>query len=288
MKRGFTLMELLIVIAIMALMGSLTVAGYKQMKRGMQERSVMDNVNQFVRAAYQRAQIDRQNVVVYFWNETIRNETADSFAVVVGKAIAVRQHGRVTFTESDFICDEFGDLEFKNVAFASPTESEEQSSSTSSSAGKKKGGLRLYKVGGSDENRPDWSIVAEETQLRDGEGVNEDMLLSGTQKLIRLYGFREVDDTQSSGWKVGDAYGFECGAITLPEGYTFGKNYSTSTSEPIDSQSYQVMLFKPGTPGSNSGSGKDTIEIFNLRPGKGGQLTAKSIGTTQKPTESLE
>ena len=48
------------------------------------------------------------------------------------------------------------------------------------------------------------------------------------------------------------------------------------------------MLFKPGTPGSNSGSGKDTVEIFNLRPGKGGQLTAKSIGTTQKPTESLE
>ena len=94
MKRGFTLMELLIVIAIMALMGSLTVAGYKQMKRGMEERSVMDNVNQFVRAAYQRAQIDRQNVVVYFWNETIKNETADSFAVVVGKAIAVRIHTR--------------------------------------------------------------------------------------------------------------------------------------------------------------------------------------------------
>ena len=173
MKRRFTLMELLVVIAIMALMGSLTVAGYRQMKRGMEERSVMDNVNQFVRAAYQRAQIDRQNVVVYFWNETIKNETADSFAVVVGKAIAVRQHGRVTFTESDFICDEFGDLEFKNVAFASPTESEEQSSSTSSSAGEKKGGLRLYKVGGSDENRPDWSIVAEETQLRDGEGIDE-------------------------------------------------------------------------------------------------------------------
>lgn len=292
MKRGFTLMELMVVIAIMALMGSLTVAGYQQMKRGMEERSVMDNVNQFIRSAYQRAQIDRQNVIIYFWNETLKNQTDDEFAVVVGKAIAVRQQGRVTFTESGFICDEFGDLEFKNGTFASPTEAEEQSFSTSSSSGEEKGGLRLYKVSGSDNDEPDWSIVSEETQMRDGEGVTEKLIFSDDKKndgkLIYLYGFKEINNEQSTGWEVGDAYGFEFGAITLPKGYTFGKDYSTKTSEPIDKNSYHVMRFKASTPGSSSGAGNDTIEIFNLRPGKGGQFTSKSIGTTKKPTENLD
>ena len=293
MKRGFTLMELLVVIAIMAIMGSLTVAGYRQMKRGMEERSVMDNVNQFIRSAYQRAQIDRQNVIIYFWNETLRDQTDDEFAVVVGKAIAVRQQGRVTHTGPGFICDEFGDFEFKNVAYASPTEAEEGSSSMSSSSGEKKGGLRLYKVSGNKDKEPDWSIVSEETRLVDGEGRDEPLMFSDdkddNKKKIRLYGFEVVNDKQSTGWKVGDAYGFEFGSITLPKGYTFGKNYSTKASDsPIDEDSYYVMRFKASSPGSNSGESGDTIEIFSLRPGKGGQFTAKSIGTTQKPTENLE
>ena len=72
-KRAFTLLELLVVMAIMGFMGTLSVAGYRAMRRGMEERSVMQNVNQFIRSAYQRAQIDRQPVSVYFWNETLRD-----------------------------------------------------------------------------------------------------------------------------------------------------------------------------------------------------------------------
>ena len=72
MKRAFTLLELLVVIGIMGFMGTISVGGYRAMRRGMEERGVMQNVNQFIRSAYQRAQIERQPVAVYFWNETLR------------------------------------------------------------------------------------------------------------------------------------------------------------------------------------------------------------------------
>ena len=52
MKRSaFTLIELLMVIMIMGLLGTVTVGGYRAMQRGMEERGVMENANHFIRAA---------------------------------------------------------------------------------------------------------------------------------------------------------------------------------------------------------------------------------------------
>ena len=83
---------------IMGMMAVMSVGGYRAMRRGMQEKAVMTNVNQFIRAAYQRAQIDRQPVAVYFWNETLRvsSDDAGNVDVVVGKAVAVRRSGRIS------------------------------------------------------------------------------------------------------------------------------------------------------------------------------------------------
>ena len=104
-RKAFTLLELLLVMAIMGFMGTVAVGGYRAMRRGMEERSVMQNVNQFIRSAYQRAQIDRQPVAVYFWNETLREETGDEPIQVVGKAVAVRRSGRLTQVDNDKLYD---------------------------------------------------------------------------------------------------------------------------------------------------------------------------------------
>ena len=74
MKRAFTLIELLLVVGIMGLLGTVSVGGYQQMRRGMEEKGVIQDVNTLIRAAYQRAQIDRQPTAVVFWNETLRGE----------------------------------------------------------------------------------------------------------------------------------------------------------------------------------------------------------------------
>ena len=52
MKRAFTLIELLLVVGIMGLLGTVSVGGYQQMRRGMEEKGVIQDVNTLIRAAY--------------------------------------------------------------------------------------------------------------------------------------------------------------------------------------------------------------------------------------------
>ena len=111
MKKAFTLLELLVVMGIVGLLGTVSVGGYHAMQRGMEERGVMQNVNAFVRAAYHRAQIDRQPTAVYFWNETVRSRTMDEHEIVVGKAVAVRRFGRFSRVSGSVLIDEFADLD---------------------------------------------------------------------------------------------------------------------------------------------------------------------------------
>ena len=108
-RKAFTLLELLVVMGIMGMMAVMSVGGYRAMQRGMEERGVMENANHFIRAAYRRAQIDRQPVAVYFWNETLREETDTEPMIVVGKAVAVRRAGRVSRYIDPYLYDEFGD-----------------------------------------------------------------------------------------------------------------------------------------------------------------------------------
>lgn len=273
MKRGFTLMELLAVIAIMGIMGAVTLTGYRQMKRGMEQRSVMQNVNQFIRSAYQRAKIDRQPVAVYFWNETLQEDGQDSTLVVVGKAVAVRRAGRITSKSgNDKLYDEFGDLE----ARSEESDFEEDSRTTQKGAG-----LAIYKINGDEGNSPVKSFAYEKTER--STSYTEDLLLGGTADFSKfLYAFILMDGSGSN-WQIGDAYGFEFAEIILPHGYLFGKNYSRNTSNP-------VAVVKPALFFDTvSGSGESTtITVSSLRPDNSGAISAQEVGTTQEPTKDQD
>ena len=111
-SRAFTIFELLVVIAIMAILGAVAIANYRAIERGVAERAAMRSMNQFIRAAYHRAQIDKVPVAVFYWNETIQSESSFAPLTVVGKAVAVRRAGRFTKVDGDMLCDEFNDLQF--------------------------------------------------------------------------------------------------------------------------------------------------------------------------------
>lgn len=262
----------------MGMMGAASVGGYRAMRRGMEERSVMQNVNQFVRTAYQRAQIDRMPVQVYFWNETLNDASDDSdIPVVVGRAVAVRQSGRISKVQGSRLYDEFGDLKYSRLVL---DEDDDEESTASPSS---EGGVFLYPMADR-STTVKRSVVGAMTTRQES---NEPLVLGGTAK-IECYAY-EVIDAGGVQWKAGDAYGFEFADLTLPHGYLFGQNWSRSTSAPVAGE--QKMSFKVSVnsgSGANQGTvGSDTVAIYSLRPDKSGGISAQKVASSESPTKNL-
>ncbi len=271
LQRAFTLIELLVVMAIMGLLGTISVGGYRAMQRGMEQRGVLLNVRQFVRAAQERARIDRVPVNVYFWNETLREETDTEPPVIVGKAAAVRRTGRVTQVDGDYLYDEFGDLR----AMADEADA---SGNVNVSTGSKQG-LFLYRIGKS--TNFERSLIAPDTEANKDFVVYVDARLPDDSDdadqfksaKIQPYGFRVVDANGVS-WKTGDAYGFAFEEIQLPKNYIFGSSYSDKTSSPVTEIKVFNYEFDPLEDAWNE-TFSDTVDIRNLRPAPSGMQAVK-------------
>lgn len=277
-RKAFTLLELLLVITIMGIMGTAAVGGYRAMRRGMEERSVMQNVSQFLRAAYQRAQIDRQPVNVYCWNETLREKSGDAPIEVVGRAVAVRRSGRLTRVQKPYLIDEFGDLRFSRLV-----QDEDSTSGSSSSDSGKGAKVFLYPMNG-DETGLKRSSVSETTKKIT---TSEPLLTTGGgDKRFVDYAY-VLDDAGGVNWEAGMAYGFEFADIQLPYNYLFGANYSDSVKNPVSGAG--VIHYKVS---ANSGSGASggvdgSVDVYSLRPGSSGSLAAQRVGSAEKPDEKL-
>ena len=285
MKRGFTLIELLTVIGIMGLLGTMSVGGYRAMQRGMEERSVMQNVNTLVKAAYERAQIDRQPTAIFFWNETIRgaDDDPDENEIVVGHAVAVRRNGRISRKDGDYLVDEFGDLD---KTFPKEGDADEGGSGNGDTAENTFYLYQLDDLGGKSLELKR-SIVAGRVADRSrneiylqrglaGNGANDD-------GEIEAWAFR-IEDANGVDWKTGSAYGMEFAEITLPRNYIFGANYSKNLSQPIVELGNPIVC----SVGRNSGSGSQggvsgSIQVYSLRPDGSGGLTAEKVGTNDNP-----
>ena len=286
-NSGFTLVELLVVIAIMGLLGTASVGGYRAMQRGIEERGAVQNVNQFIRSAYQRAQIDRQPVAVYFWNELLRKESEDVTPIVVGKAVAVRRSGRISGKTGSGtgmkLYDEFGDLRFMRLTKDGDDEEDDDESPDSGST-KAGNGMFLYHMEGS-ETGFRRSVVSQTTKR--GSSY-ERLLASGRSGEIDSYAFVVMDDGGVQ-WNYGDAYGFEFAEIQLPHNYIFGESYSDSDSSPV--KEVDVLRFKVG---GNSGngttggiSGNATVQISSLRPDASGELKPQKVAVSSNPEGRL-
>lgn len=284
-RSAFTLIELLMVVMIMGLLGTLTVGGYRAMQRGMEERGVMENVNHFIRAAYRRAQTDRQPVAVYFWNETLREETDSETLIVVGKAVAVRRAGRVSRFFDPYIFDEFGDLEKERLIVAEEDIDNENSESGSVDNDNL---MPLYKM--NSRSGSGRSLVSQTTKSVTKEN-SDTLLMSDMMHEIPCYAYVLRDAGSAGTWHIGDAYGLEFAEIQLPHGYLFGNTYKKTPREKLSAGDYQKMWFDVS---ANTGDGSDqgatgmsTIQVYSLRPGQSGDLEAQLVATSGNPTEGI-
>ena len=269
-SRAFTIFELLVVIAVMAILGAVAIANYRAIEQSVAERSALRSMNQFIRAAYHRAQIDKVPVAVFYWNETIQSESSLAPLVVVGKAVAVRRAGRITKVDGETLCDEFNDLQY----FSSSYVSSEKSTRF------------IYRMGGKEGNSPNRTRVMHNTSEKPLELRGAD---ATDRQSTKDYGFTIVDGGGVD-WKIGDAYGTEFLDITLPHNFIFGKEYSKSVSEPITGRG--ILRFKvsanTGNGARGGAGGAATVVISNIRPDKSGAPKAFLSGETMDPTEKMD
>lgn len=287
MKRAFTLLELLVVMGLMGFLGTVTIGGYRAMQRGMEERAVMQNVNTIIRAAYQRAQIDRQPAAIFFWNETRRSRTDLENEIVVGRAVAVRRHGRFSTVNGSFLVDEFADF---NQTY--PVDGDPLGKDVNERSLKFVYPMDDIMSVGSGFKRSlvqDKVFEQSETVIFLSDVKSEAKGKGQAAPVIPAWGFK-LEDAGGVSWHQGMAYGFEFADITLPDNYIFGANFSADIKNPM--VKIGTMAFAVGR-NTNSGLtkggsvGMSTIQVSALRQKGGSSLTAVSIGTSDSPEQDL-
>ena len=263
-RAAFTLVELMVVVGLMALLGTISVTGYFAAARGMAERAAKQDTVALIRQAMQVCLIDQTPTAVLFFNRQTKAESGGGATAVAGEeakassagaAIAIKMVGRISYVKNDVIVDEFADWN--------------QSRPVATSSRSNDDGIPFYRMSdlagqvaqGIDKCRAYVSTTVEPVTFD-----NEYMIAYGgqVQRFCEDYKKRGKDNKKFSGtaydngnnvrwghrikqsggitWKAGDAYGMEIGKLDLPKGFFYGTQAANSTK--IDSAG--ALTFRPG------------------------------------------
>ena len=290
-RAAFTLVELLVVIGIMAVLATISVAGYSAASRGMADRGVIQSTVSILRVAQQTCEIDRVPTKVLFFNRLISDPSRDDDSTrYQGTAIAIKQAGRITISPSqadNLLIDEFADW---NQSY--PMKGSENSP-----------GMRLFRMKSRDESEDiDGCSVMVKPFVKPYH-LREYMIQSGTEmenwcsrhkrtasdNRPRNAPFSYVENgnnyvwgfenSSSSGgslggnWEVGDPYGVEIARIDLPVGYIFGS--SAPSGDKLNAASIKEVHFDPA---EFEPKMKGNVPVYAMRPSSGGAYTPKHVG----------
>ncbi len=293
-KSAFTLVELIVVIGLIAMLATVSIAGYAAATRGMEERAVVDDTISFIRMARQRSLIDNVPTAVIFSTTQIKEAGAggdvDELPEKAGVATAVRLGGRISFVGGNLLYDEYADWEksYSSTARIGSSSSDE--------------GMRIYNmskiVGNISEGIESKSeniqldlyssIINSYVERSNGEGFENDYMIN-TDKTIDdwlkdvakreddkyRYGFRVIGGLSVGQWQIGDAYAFEIATLKLPSGYCYG---NVSLNSEAKNDPIMAIIFWPNIASSQSYQlSVPSIAISAARLGSGGSLTYQNI-----------
>ena len=231
-RRGFSLLELLAVMSIMALLSTLAVTSYFSAVRGMANRSARRNFENSLVLARQRACIDGARVSLIAFNEVASYDTdGKTVKDMAASYVVCKEIGRLSLVSGLYLFDEFSDLK---QLFGEATSEDASSSSY-------RGGIRLYNL-----DAGSWTLVKPNVVQKD-EGSQVELLYSDRSYQFKAHAFEMMSGTgtKSTGtgtrdWKAGDSYGVEVAPVqSLPKGFTFGELSDTDMTD------VQHVTFEP-------------------------------------------
>lgn len=296
-KAAFTLVELMVVIGLMAMLGTVSVTGYFAAVRGMTDRAAVQDTISIIRQAMQVCLIDQTPTAVLFYNRQTQakqsdGDTAEVEASSAGTAVAIKMAGRLSYVNGDILVDEFADWNQSYPVLASGNHSSSDV------------GIPFYRManlagevaGGIDKCR---AFVY--TAVEPVEFDNEYMIAYGgqVQHFCQEYKKYGKDNAKFSGtaynngnnqrwghrvkqgnglsWKVGDAYGVEIGTLQLPNGIVYGNRAANSTkiesagaltfspSDVASADAYEMNLDRTITISTSDGRKIGSISASDLR-----------------------
>ena len=283
-QAAFTLVELLVVIGLMAMLGTISVTGYFAAVRGMSDRAALDDTRSLIRLAMQTCLIDQTPTAVLFYNRQNQVETTSVSAEEVkatssGSAIAIKMAGRISYKDGDVLVDEFADWN--------------QSYPVKKPGSTSEGSIRFYKMTDLDKVAKGIdscsSLMYDYVQEVYGKFENELMISSRDPRDnafgIQVQAFceqykkdrksneefsgtsydngnsyrfgRRIRQDNGISWKVGDAYGVEIATLDLPRGYIFGDQEPSS----MKIKSVPSLSFSPGD--ATAGDNKYWLDLDN-------------------------
>lgn len=293
-RAGFTLVELLVVIGLMGLMGTLSVTGYLSASHGMKTRGAVQDTVSFIRNAQQVCLIENTPTAVIFLNRYTgkKNDGGE----MVGRAIAIKMAGRISYVSKTgrsvgggrspgpMLIDEFGDW---NASYPhdSSSSSDEQGSRIYRITDLKNQAKRGEKGCSSLMNNWVGYIRMSDREGREllvSTGILTDEWCNMFEKNAvqnRTYsdidydngndyrwglGFHSKNDGLTPGeWHVGDAYGKRMGEMELPKGFIFGNSAPSDNGSEV-AASIAAVVFRPSdcTGASNYSFPMSTISIY--------------------------
>lgn len=294
MRAGFTLVELIVVIGLMALLATISTSGYFAVTRGMAARGSLQDTASIIRFAMQACLIDQVPTAVLFYNFRSDDNNGDCF----GRAVVIRMSGRISFianqgrsveggtSSGPMLVDEFADW---NQSFPHDGKSDQKSLS-----------FRIYRMMTKNELERgiekcsslmcNWVGIADvakfESEYMFGARMNVDRWCSGHDKKSNTkYSAYENGNHYRWGlpfhprnqglayseWKIGDAYGTQISEYTLPKNYVYGKQ-APKSAKLTPPSSAKALVFYPEDLTSSTAyqfSSVDTVEIYMLNDVEG-------------------
>ena len=263
MRRAFTMIELLTVMAIMAMLGIAASSGYAALQRGMRERAAVAAASALLKSAKERAAVDRVPTAVFCYNRLLKdaNSAQDENAVVVGVMTAVRRSGRISYLRDELLYDEFGDLDLTYEALSDDEKYSTDGDTHSANELKDRPGRRLWRFPTSEEMK--YSIVSD--AVWSDASMTETIFSGGTSEQatnVLMTAFYNLGGSKREpSWKVGDSYAFEIGEIQLPRGFIFG---SKIPNDVASVELVEVFLFDPDDENNES------VEVWSTKPNASG------------------